>query len=441
MHSSRGPIVVITVALAALAGSASPAGAQPKLRRPRLAVIDRGDQVEVVVSDVKLPTTPLMRVNRERIELPLAGRPVEVNDVFDRGLVMRIDVRGEGAAKTLSVKLRRDHAAVMALAQGAMARQEADGVHLFVPKAAGTAAPVPVPVPEAAGTAAPVPVPVPENPPVAATPTTTAPLTATAGTTVTLAGATLAPVVEPGPDTASATANPNPAATANPKPSPDPTVNANPNPNPNPTTDDRAPIAGLGLTGTSTGSGTGTGLTGGGSGPGFGRAILAVGAIALAGLAVVLIRRRRGAVPAAPGPQLEILATRALGGKNRIVWLGAGERELVIAVGAQRVDLLGAWPRSPEHRDHREHRALPEPGERPTSLRLEAIRDDGEPGFAAGSTAIPRTRTLNTNTSAVSGIMRLRGRLPQLADDVATGDRDADEQWARDILAATGGRR
>ena len=95
--------------------------------------------------DVRLPDSPTMLVNRERIELPLAGRPVEVNDSYPIGLVMRIDVRGEGPAKTLSVKLRRDHDAVVGLAKGAVARQEADGVHLFVPKTLGGVATAPVP--------------------------------------------------------------------------------------------------------------------------------------------------------------------------------------------------------------------------------------------------------------------------------------------------------
>jgi len=57
---------------------------------------------------------------------------------------------------------------------------------------------------------------------------------------------------------------------------------------------------------------------------------------------------------------------------------------------------------------------------------------------------------------AVSGILRLRGRTgqmpaqlpvmtsvptPAISEDVATGDVEADELWAREILAATGGRR
>ena len=109
MDLRRWPLLATIVAVAlAIASTARADG------RPRLKIIDRGAQVEIVVSDVRLVADPVMKVNRERIELPLAGRPAEVNDEYPRGLVMRIDVRGDGA-RTLSVKLRRDHNAVVAL--------------------------------------------------------------------------------------------------------------------------------------------------------------------------------------------------------------------------------------------------------------------------------------------------------------------------------------
>ena len=144
--------------------------------------------------------------------------------------------------------------------------------------------------------------------------------------------------------------------------------------------------------------------------------------------AIVVLRRKKVLSPAAPGPQLDVLASKSLGGKTRIVWLGAGDRELVVAVSPQQVNLLGQWRRGEV--EHAPERA---------PLRLETGRDDGEPTFAAGSAQLPRTRTLNT--SAVSGIMRLRGKVPPITDDAHGDDSDADEKWARDILAATGGRR
>lgn len=435
MDLRRWPLLATIVAVAlAIASTARADG------RPRLKIIDRGAQVEIVVSDVRLVADPVMKVNRERIELPLAGRPAEVNDEYPRGLVMRIDVRGDGA-RTLSVKLRRDHNAVVALARGAFARQEDDGVHLFVPIAAA-------PAPIGAGVTPAVTVPAPTTPaapPGAATgatvtiagaPAATAPATpaaivgATAGTTVTLAGAAASKPVGA-------------AGIAVGKPSTDPAdpagltgASANGALPPAPT----APITGNHaappLTGGAGHAATAPApkLTGGdGGGPALGRVVIAVVAIALAGVAVVALRRRRGAAPVAAGPQLEILATRSLGGKTRVLWLGAGDRELVVAVAGTNVNLLGQWRRGEADRPVER---LADGG---AQLRLEPLRDDGEPSFAAGSSPLPRVR--GVATSAVSGIMRLRGKVTPITDDVATGDSEADEQWARDILAATGGRR
>ena len=77
------------------------------------------------------------------------------------------------------------------------------------------------------------------------------------------------------------------------------------------------------------------------------------------------------------------------------------------------------------------------------SFRLDS-NADVEPAFASGSSPMPRLRN-NLTSSAASGIMRLRTKLGPVAvnpdDDINTGDVEADEQWARDILAATGGRR
>lgn len=437
MDLRRWPLLATIVAVAlAIASTARADG------RPRLKIIDRGAQVEIVVSDVRLVADPVMKVNRERIELPLAGRPAEVNDEYPRGLVMRIDVRGDGA-RTLSVKLRRDHNAVVALARGAFARQEDDGVHLFVPIAAA-------PAPIGAGVTPAVTVPAPTTPAappgaangatvtIAGAPAATAPAApaatapaivgATAGTTVTLGGAAAGKPVGAA------------AGTAIVKPSTDPAGPTGASVNsalpPAPT----APITGNHaappLTGGAGHAATAPApkLTGGdGGGPALGRVVIAVVAIALAGVAVVALRRRRGAAPVAAGPQLEILATRSLGGKTRVLWLGAGDRELVVAVAGTNVNLLGQWRRGEADRPVER---LADGG---AQLRLEPLRDDGEPSFAAGSSPLPRVR--GVATSAVSGIMRLRGKVTPITDDVATGDSEADEQWARDILAATGGRR
>ncbi|HVV83353.1 MAG TPA: hypothetical protein VHE35_09750, partial [Kofleriaceae bacterium] len=183
MHRSRWPLAATSTAIAlALASTAHADG------RPRLKVVDHGAQVEVVVSDVRLVDAPTMKVNGSRLDLPLAGHPLEVNDEYDHGLVMRIDVRGETAAKTLSVKLRRDPGVAVALAKGAVARQEDDGVHLWVPISPSAPA-----VPTAAvAAAAAVPPPAPAPVPVPAT-VVAAPAGVPTGTAVTLDGVTAPP--------------------------------------------------------------------------------------------------------------------------------------------------------------------------------------------------------------------------------------------------------
>jgi hypothetical protein len=154
----------------------------------------------------------------------------------------------------------------------------------------------------------------------------------------------------------------------------------------------------------------------------------------LAGLALVgggvtaFVRRRRKSQPAPE--RLEIIATRSLGGKSRVVWLGAGDRELVIAVTPQQVRPLAQWRRGAAT------------GERGFGRVFDDARDTMDAPLARGTGVdLPRHRTGPIASPAVSGLIKLRERVPTVNEDVATGDEDADAQWARDLIAATGGRR
>jgi flagellar biogenesis protein FliO len=298
------------------------------------------------------------------------------------------------------------------------------------------------------------------------------------------------------------------------------------------------------------------------------------GALGLAaiGAGIWLIRRRKGGnVPA--HSSIEVIAQRSLGGKARIVWLSAGQREMIVSVTAQQVRMLGQWrktdaglptaqtyqdarpdarnqmldrllektrgahdqaatdqpdnlsiannlPRTerrtgqftiPERRTGQlavpgqytaperrtgsfpavDGRGLPPDGsapgggrgsiDRPNERRtgsFAAVDGRGLPpdgsalGEGRGSIAKPAERRTGSFAAvdgrglppdgsapgggrgsidgrgapspAVSGILRLRGRtgqMPAVSDEVATGDVEADELWAREILAATGARR
>jgi len=145
-----------------------------------------------------------------------------------------------------------------------------------------------------------------------------------------------------------------------------------------------------------------------------------LGALAVPALAagVWLLKRRR--TGQAPPPAIEMVAQRSLGNKAKVVWLAAGGREILVAVTGQQVKTLGQWPRATTAV------AAPLPA-------AQTIEDAG-----------PRPAAAPALSPAVSGILKLRERaapIPPVNDEVATDDVDADLVWAKEILAATGGRR
>jgi len=117
-----------------------------------------------------------------------------------------------------------------------------------------------------------------------------------------------------------------------------------------------------------------------------------------------------------------VIAQRALGGKAKVMWLAAGTREMIVSVTPQGVRMLGQWKRTGAPNNDF---PLPLPEaqmvERSISGRI-----------------LSRAAT----SPAVSGLIRLRAQTqPVISQDVATEDVEADAQWAKDLLAATGGRR
>jgi flagellar biogenesis protein FliO len=152
--------------------------------------------------------------------------------------------------------------------------------------------------------------------------------------------------------------------------------------------------------------------------------------LAIAGIGAWILKRRRTQQPAVS--TIDVIAQRSLGGKAKIVWFSAGGRDMVVAVTPNQVRMLGQWKRTGEPAVRLpEATALPEPRSTP---ELRSIP-------ARAPTASP----------AVSGILKLRERATtvqptelkeiRINEDVATGDYEADELWARELLAAGGGRR
>ena len=134
------------------------------------------------------------------------------------------------------------------------------------------------------------------------------------------------------------------------------------------------------------------------------------------GCGIWMLRRKRAQQGVVSS--IDVIAQRSLGAKAKVVWLSAGGRDMVVAITPQNVRMLSQWEKQ-------------------------------EP--------LPRAQTVppadQAPSEAVAGILRLRAKTnvpyprarthapPDINEDVATGDDEADAAWAREILAATGGRR
>jgi hypothetical protein len=135
---------------------------------------------------------------------------------------------------------------------------------------------------------------------------------------------------------------------------------------------------------------------------------------------------------------IDIIAQRSLGNKAKVMWLSAGGREVLVSVTAQNVHMLGQWSKS-------DREGMPRAATLGgSSFQQELAQQEVE---AAPPPMI--------QSSAVSGILKLRARtsapligragtvqpLPQINEDVATDDAEADLEWAKEILTASGARR
>jgi flagellar biogenesis protein FliO len=151
----------------------------------------------------------------------------------------------------------------------------------------------------------------------------------------------------------------------------------------------------------------------------------AAAGLAAIGLGVWFLKKKKGM--AQPTSTIDVIAQRSLGGKAKVMWIAAGSREMVVAVTPQSVRMLGQWKRAAAGSSEM---SIVAPGPLP-----EAQTMDRTP---SGRLAYPRAAT----SPAVSGLLRLRAQTqPVVSQDVATDDVEADAQWAKDLLAATGGRR
>ncbi len=384
----------LATSLVILCAAASSAGADPT---SRFEIIDRGDAVEVIAHDVKAAKTTISPI-RSRLEVPLVGTTTIPKLVPPDKTVKVIELDGH-SQQVLSVKLDFERPQVQQLAKHAQAIQVGNDLHILVPRtipAAGTtiALPEPTLTPELAAKAA-----------------------------------AIAPVIDVKPE-----ALPEPKPEAKPAaaiteakpaevPATGPLIRKT---EPAEPPKKQAPI----------------GKASEGGMKNFPMLLACV--LALLGCIVWVKRRKNNANAAKPSTSIEIIAQKSLGKQAKIVWLVAGGREMIVSVTAQQVRMLGQWKKSES------------PSAVRTPIRAEGSGPIAQPVMAertrrTSQFSIPEATALPSPSSgadkssspAVAGILKLRARtnVPMVNEEVATDDVDADEVWAREILAATGARK
>jgi len=342
------------VAIAVLCTGVAVSHADPA---PRFEVIDRDGAVEIIARDIKAVSTTIKPV-RSRLEVPIAATE-NIPKLLPAGdkTVRVVELEGR-SQRVLSVKLAMERPEVQALSKIAQAIQVGDDLHILVPRqlpAAGQTITLPEPTlpPQLAAKAAAIaPVPTIETKPAA-------------------------PRAEPAPAAGvQAPASPAQPATTSAVPSkPGPIARA-------PEPRDNTPIL-LALT------------------------LAALGS-------AVWLKRRNAKKPVEPTSSIEIVAQKSLGAKAKIVWVRAGERDMIVAVSPQSVRTLGQWRRS-DAQTANARSPLPE----------------------AVTHAAPADRS---SSPAVAGILKLRART-STNHDLLVDEGAADDAWAKEILAATGARR
>jgi flagellar biogenesis protein FliO len=395
---------------------AAPSRASAEPPRPVAAIkpvsfelLDRGDAVEIIAHNVKAARTAVLPL-RSRLQVPIAGAPSARRLAPGDATVKLIEVGSDDATRMLSVKLGFDPADVKALARFAQAIQVGDDLHLLVPRKV----PVDGSVPR---------LPDPTLPPDLA--------------------AMVAQIDAPRPI---AGVKPAPASDAKLAADSEIEIHAAAGTAASAAAEDGRPAA----TGTHgrDGKALSQALASDPADAWSKISMYAALGLAAAGAGIWLMRRRRAGI--APPATIEIIAQRSLGGKARIVWLSAGQREMLVSVTAQQVRMLGQWRKSdtagalPAAHAHREASGGELRGDTRHEPRRELRDEPGDQAIDERSGAIPVPVADRPLSPAVSGILRLRGRtgqMPAVSADLAPGDVVADEAWAKEILAATGARR
>jgi len=340
------------------------------------SVVDHGDSVEVIAHNLTIKNTNVSQI-RSRLEVPLVGNPVASRQTSGDSTVMQMELDGFA----LSVKTRLDKPEVHELAKLAHAEQVGADVHLTFPRHAQIAQAPAAPTPAAAPAKI-------EAPRVEA------------------------PKAEP--------------------PAPAPKVEAAPVPAPAPVAKVETPVEKKPEP-----QKLGTPIPPENrdwSGTGF-YAIAALGAL---GGAAYLMKKKK-ATAAAQTSTIDVIAQRTLGNKAKVVWLAAGQREMIVSVTGTQVRMLGQWPRGTASVSTVDNDG-PRLPRLPTATATETAPE--RPSLSPSVAGILKLRAQTQNNLPIVGRTPTAPRLPTIepAPDFDDNDREPDLAWAKEILAATGRR-
>lgn len=389
-------LVPVLAPATALAGDPAP---------PTFEILDRGTAVEVIAHNVTAAKTAITPI-RSRLEIPLVGHPRADKALPTDATVKVVEFDGI-EPRVLSVKLGFERPEVKALAKYAQAIQVGSDVHIMFPRvlpAAGAAIVLPEPT----------------------LPAELAAKVAAAGQIVPIALVPTPAPTEAKPEIKSELKS-DPKATdakADPKVDAALVARADPKSDAKPASKDAKPEQ-TPSAATTASSSTAQPATATAPKEDAWQKLSLYAAVGLAaiGCGAWLLRRRKAAL--GPVSSIDVIAQKSLGSKAKVVWFTAGGREMVVAVTAQQVRMLGQWKKPAE-------------------------TTGGPIALPSAHTHAEGSRELRTerapSSPAVGGILKLRERrtqqnLPQVSEDIATDDVDADALWAKEILAATGARR
>ncbi len=217
-------------------------------------------------------------------------------------------------------------------------------------------------------------------------------------------------------------------------------------------------------------------------GPLFGVVLL------LAGGGIIVWRSRQSSGESVDLEAFRVIASKQLGGKSKVVWLGVGSREMVVSVGEAGTQLLSEWTKNqppaalgttpsagllgvaanepkvaPTLVDMQDGFAIgtpPPPAAKPpaadptantvydfrstlsTAAKAQAdiaahLKQRAAPAKKRAKGSRPAPVATGENSPSVAGLLKLRDQAPKVSVEVATEDPEADAEWARELFKAT----